>query len=85
MAQLSMHSINHVRTEQHQSRHNERSRDHRDKHPYVGVRQPRVVSRVFVRSIHELLLLHVPRAVEQLAVSQWVAGPARGATFDDAE
>jgi hypothetical protein len=43
-----------AQAEQDQSRHDERSSDHRDERPYMGVRQPRVVSRVFVRSIHEL-------------------------------
>src|SRR6516164_35374 len=49
-----------AQAEQDQSRHDERSSDHRDERPYMGVRQPRVVSRVFVRSIHELCFCTFP-------------------------
>jgi len=49
-----------AQAEQDQSRHDERSSDHRDERPYMWVRQPRVVSRVFVRSIHELCFCTFP-------------------------
>ena len=49
-----------AQAEQDQSRHDERSGDHRDERPYMGVRQPRVVSRVFVKSIHEVCFCTFP-------------------------
>jgi len=49
-----------AQAEQDQSRHDERSSDHRDERPYMGVRQPRIVNRVFVRSIHELCFCTFP-------------------------
>src|SRR6516164_5789904 len=51
-----------AQAEHHQSRHTERSRDQRDQRPYIGSDSPRsFVSKVFVRSIHELCFLHVRR------------------------
>jgi hypothetical protein len=50
-----------AQAEQHQSRHNERSRDHRDKRPYIGSDGPEgFVSSVFVKSIHELAFARSP-------------------------
>jgi hypothetical protein len=50
-----------AQAEQHQSRHNERSRDHRDKRPYIGSDGPDgFVGRVAVKSIHELAFARSP-------------------------
>ena len=50
-----------AQAEQHQSRHSERSRDHRDEHPYIGSDRPDVfVGKVFVKSIHELFFCTFP-------------------------
>jgi hypothetical protein len=49
-----------AQAEQHQSRHNERSRDHRDERPYIGSDGPDGFGRVFVKSIHELAFAPFP-------------------------
>jgi len=50
-----------AQAEQHQSRHSERSRDHRDEHPYIGSDRPGdFVGKVFVKSIHELCFCTFP-------------------------
>jgi len=50
-----------AQAEQHQSRHNERSRDHRDEHPHLGSDGPgSFVTEVFVTSIHELRFCTFP-------------------------
>ena len=47
--------------EHHQSRHNERSRDHRDERPHLGSDGPgSFVTEVFVTSIHELRFCTFP-------------------------
>jgi hypothetical protein len=50
-----------AQAEQYQSRHNERSRDHRDERPYIGSDGPDgFIGKVFVKSIHELCFCTFP-------------------------
>ena len=59
-----------AQAEQQQSRHNERSRDHRDERPYRGSDGPgSFVSWVFVRSIHELCFCTFPDNLELIQIN----------------
>jgi hypothetical protein len=57
-----------AQAEQHQSRHNERSRDHRNERPYIGSDgTDDFVGGVFINSIHELRFCTFP---DELALIQ---------------
>jgi hypothetical protein len=49
-----------AQAEQHQSRHSERSRNHRDERPYIGSDGPGRFVNVFVTSIHEVCFCTFP-------------------------
>ena len=56
--------------EQHQSRHNERSRDHRDERPYIGSHgRGGFVGKVFVKSIHELSFCTFPNDLALIQIN----------------
>ncbi len=57
-----------AQAEQHQSRHNERSRNHGDERPYIGFDGlDGFVGTVFIKSVHELRFCTFP---DELALTQ---------------
>ena len=59
-----------AQAEQHQSRHNERSCDHRNERPYIGSRgRGGFVGKVFVKSIHELSFCTFPNDLALIQIN----------------